>query len=147
LLPLRAPSCEGSLTQNTDRAVLANCPIFTSCEHFNVLSSAASCPAAALPSSAHTYRLLIFKEPVLPRTKTSVSAPLTKRRVCQQQRDEIMTHFLLHVKYFLLPLDRATPSFCSTFQSGPPPSNHSDSTAAQKRDYDAFSAPRQAKLL
>ncbi len=91
------------------RSVLANLPIFTSCEHFNVLSIQIS-PKASLhrtPSSAHTYRLLVVKEPCLARfalhkLRCICSASLPSNRfVCQQQRNEIMKHFFFFVNYFL----------------------------------------------
>jgi hypothetical protein len=50
--------------------------------------------AAALPSSAHTYRLLIIKEPVPPAPHLIFGASLSNRFVRQQQRDEIMQPFL-----------------------------------------------------
>ena len=52
------------------RSVLANFPIFTSCEHFNVLSIQISSKASLhrTSSSAHTYRLLVVKEPGLARS-------------------------------------------------------------------------------
>jgi len=51
-----------SLTQNTDRFVLANIPYLFLCEHLNVKLSNHIAAVSAFPSSAHTYRLLIFKE-------------------------------------------------------------------------------------
>jgi hypothetical protein len=58
-----------SLTQNTDRFVLANIPYLFLCEHLicKVIQHHFRF-AAAFPSSAHTYRLLIFKELFLLRT-------------------------------------------------------------------------------
>jgi hypothetical protein len=52
-----------SLTQNTDRSVLANIPYLFLCEHliFKVIRLRFRA-IGALPSSAHTYRLLIVKE-------------------------------------------------------------------------------------
>ena len=80
-------------------------------EHFNVLSIPASLSypskSVALPSSAHTYRLLIFKEPVLARTSHRAilqhqqPAHPTKRFVCQQQRDEIMPLLPYRVNCFV----------------------------------------------
>ena len=91
------------------RSVLANFPIFTSCEHFNVLSIQISSKASLhrTSSSAHTYRLLVVKEPGLARSSRrklrclSTSSLPSNRFVCQQQRNEIMKHLFFFVNYFL----------------------------------------------
>ncbi|MBB5202219.1 hypothetical protein, partial [Glaciimonas immobilis] len=57
--------------------------------------------AAALSLNAHTYRLLIVKEPDSAWRHTEVFAAPTKRFVCQQQRDEIMGHFTFCINFFL----------------------------------------------
>ena len=66
-VPFLAGSEEPSLTQNTDRNVLANLPIFF-CEHLINLKYSDTCRSIyrRTPSSTHTYRLLIFKELYLP---------------------------------------------------------------------------------
>ncbi|WP_218918026.1 hypothetical protein, partial [Noviherbaspirillum massiliense] len=56
--------------------------------------------AAALPSSAHTYRLLIFKEPLPAAPALGAGTTPTNRFVCQQQRNEIMKLFSFRVKHF-----------------------------------------------
>jgi hypothetical protein len=56
--------------------------------------------AAALPSSAHTYRLLFFKEPFPASAFTSLRFA-ANRFVRQQQRDEIMQHLLQLVNNFI----------------------------------------------
>src|ERR1700710_949619 len=62
-VPSLAGSCEPSLTQNTDSCVLANLSVFLLREHllYN-LSIPAYQVRRRTPSSAHTYRLLVFKE-------------------------------------------------------------------------------------
>src|ERR1700710_3067429 len=62
-VPSLAGSEEPSLTQNTDSCVLANLSVFLLCEHllYN-LSIPAYQVRRRTPSSAHTYRLLVFKE-------------------------------------------------------------------------------------
>ena len=62
-VPFLAGSEEPSLTQNTDRIVLSNFPIFL-CEHLiNLKFPTLPKHCCRTPLSAHTYRLLIFKEP------------------------------------------------------------------------------------
>jgi hypothetical protein len=56
--------------------------------------------AAALPSSAHTYRLLFFKEPFLP-AHLLLLRFAANRFVRQQQRNEIMQHLLQTVNNFI----------------------------------------------
>jgi hypothetical protein len=58
--------------------------------------------AAALPSNAHTYRLLIFKEPLACFADffTTFSG-VANRFVRQQQRNEIMWHLFTSVNTFL----------------------------------------------
>jgi hypothetical protein len=63
--------------------------------------------AAALPLSAHTYRLLIVKEPSRFAFGIPPNAPPTNRCVRQQQRNEIMQHFLIRVNPLL-------PVFCAS---------------------------------
>jgi hypothetical protein len=79
---------------------LANCPIFL-CEHFNVLSSTATCVAAALPSSAHTYRLLIFKEPSPPHASLAALRCADQRCVHQRHKYQMGSASLNSSKDFV----------------------------------------------
>src|SRR5579872_2623307 len=61
---LLSVSFETSLTQNTDRPVPKNSPILLLCEHLiNLKFPIRFTSNRRTPPSAHTYRLLIFKEP------------------------------------------------------------------------------------
>ena len=62
-VPFLAGSEEPSLTQNTDRNVLANLPIFLREHLINLKFPTMPKHRCRTPLSAHTYRLLIFKEP------------------------------------------------------------------------------------
>ena len=62
-VPFLAGSEEPSLTQNTDRNVLANLPIFLREHLINLKFPTLPKHRCRTPLSAHTYRLLIFKEP------------------------------------------------------------------------------------
>ncbi|HEY8084861.1 MAG TPA: hypothetical protein VIE69_04590, partial [Methylophilaceae bacterium] len=56
---------------------------------------------SAFPSSAHTYRLLIFKEPAKPVLLRAFQHCASNRCVRKQQRDEIMREFLKCVNCFV----------------------------------------------
>jgi hypothetical protein len=70
--------------------------------------------ADALPSSAHTYRLLIFKE-----LQSAYSA--SNRCVRQQQRGEIMRQFQASVNYFVSGFLKLLTTFATAFLLVPPP--------------------------
>jgi hypothetical protein len=89
-VPFLAGSEEPSLTQNTDRNVLANLPIFLREHLINLKFPTMPKHRCRTPLSAHTYRLLIFKEPTYFSEVFKPQPLFLKRRVRKQQRSGIM---------------------------------------------------------
>ena len=99
----------------------------------------------ALPPSAHTYRLLFVKEPVLP-APLLLCASLSNRFVRQQQRNEIMKLLTVGVKRFcssFLPTLVANCFFLQDFSVLQATSKLFDLLAAKRRDYDRLFRCRQ----
>jgi hypothetical protein len=88
-------------------------PSFHYCVRLDTFAFAANPerPTAASPSSAHTYRLLIFKDRLRIHHQTGTalhhlhnpSVPLRSASLHQQQRNEIMKNFRYVVNRFFAP--------------------------------------------
>jgi len=120
-VPLLAGSKEPSLTQLTDEAVLADHSCFSCVSTCYCLSF--QCRHWRTASSAHTYRLLVVKEPAdsfccLP-LALRIGPAAAKRCVRQQQRNEIMQHLLSCVNLFLRCASKKLPSSPALFSSPP----------------------------